>query len=183
MSPIREGKSIMKLSHRYVCVALLGLVRIASAQDLIVVGDGGGVSALPYYRALNLLPDTPTAVTPAAPATPHAPYREADLLPVHSAYLTPGRVAPRTLRAPSLSPFFLIGDDAPSRAWLHARGDTLRTLDAIGLVVNVSSAQALAALRRDAPGLTLVPASGDDIAIRLNLSHYPVLVTATDIEQ
>lgn len=171
----------MKPSHRYVCVALLGLVHIAFAQDLIVVGDDGGVSALPYYRALNLLPDTQAAVTP--PATPHAPYREADLLPVHSTRLAPGRVTPRTLRAPALSPFFLIGDDAPSRAWLHARGDTLRTLGVVGLVVNVGSAQALAALRRDAPGLTLVPASGDDIATRLNLSHYPVLVTATGIEQ
>lgn len=173
----------MKPYRRRVCVVLLGLVRIASAQDLIVVGDDGGVSALPYYRALNLLPDTPTATSPAAPATPRTPYREADLLPVHSARLTPGRVTPRTLRAPGLSPFFLIGDDAPSRAWLHARGDTLRTLSAVGLVVNVGSAQALAALRRDAPGLTLVPASGDDIATRLNLSHYPVLVTATGIEQ
>jgi integrating conjugative element protein (TIGR03765 family) len=157
----------MKPSHRYVCV----------------VGDDGGVSALPYYRALNLLPESPAAVAPTAPPIPHAPYRETDLLPVHSARLTPGRVTPRTLRAPGLSPFFLIGDDAPSRAWLHARGDTLRTLDAMGLVVNVGSAPALAALRRDAPGLTLVPASGDDIATRLNLLHYPVLVTATGIEQ
>ncbi|CAK1314456.1 integrating conjugative element protein, PFL_4695 family [Burkholderia pseudomallei] len=173
----------MKPSHRYVCVVLLGLVRVASAQDLIVVGDDGGVSALPYYRALNLLPDTQAAIAPTAPTTPHAPYREADLLPVHSARLTPGRVPPRTLRAPGLSPFFLIGDDAPSRAWLHARGDTLRTLNAVGLVVNVGSAQALAALRRDAPGLTLVPASGDNIATRLSLAHYPVLVTATGIEQ
>ncbi|MBF4067504.1 integrating conjugative element protein [Burkholderia pseudomallei] len=173
----------MKPSRRYVCVALLGLVRIASAQDLIVVGDDGGVSALPYYRALNLLPESPATVAPAAPLIPHAPYREADLLPVHSVHLTPGRVIPRTLRAPGLSPFFLIGDDAPSRAWLHARSDTLRTLGATGLVVNVGSAQALAALRRDAPGLTLVPAYGDDIATRLNLSHYPALVTATGVEQ
>ncbi|VBI28603.1 integrating conjugative element protein [Burkholderia pseudomallei] len=173
----------MKPSRRYVCVVLLGLVRITSAQDLIVVGDDGGASALPYYHALNLLPDTPAAITPTAPATPHAPYREADLLPVHSTHLTPGRVTPRTLRASGLSPFFLIGDDAPSRAWLHARGDTLRALGATGLVVNVSSAQALTALRRDAPGLTLVPVSGDDIATRLNLSHYPVLITGTGVEQ
>lgn len=172
----------MKSSHRCVCIALLGFVRLAFAQDLIVVGNDGGVSALPYYRVLNLLPDTPTAITPTAPATPHAPYREANLLPVHSTHLTPGRVAPHTLREPSLSPFFLIGCDAPSRAWLHARGDTLRAMGAIGLVVNVNSAEGLAALRRDAPGLTLVPTSGDDIAIRLGLSHYPVLVTATGIE-
>lgn len=173
----------MKPFRRSVCVVLLGLVHIASAQDLIVVGDDGGVSALPYYRALNLLPDAPAIVKPAAPAPPHAPDREADLLPVHSARLTPGRVTPRTLRAPGLSPFFLIGDDPPSRAWLHARGDTLRALGAVGLVVNVNTVEGLAALRRDAPGLTLAPTSGDDIAVRLGLAHYPVLVTATGIEQ
>lgn len=171
----------MKLAHRFVCVVLLGLVRIASAQDLIVVGDDGGVSALPYYRALNLLPDG-SAAPPVVPVVPRTPYREVDLLPVRSARLTPGRVTPRMLRAPGLSPFFLIGDDRPSRAWLHARGDTLRAMGAVGLVVNVDSAEGLAALRRDAPGLTLVPTSGDDIAIRLGLSHYPVLVTATGIE-
>nr|WP_087042294.1 integrating conjugative element protein [Caballeronia ptereochthonis] len=173
----------MTSSRCYVCIALLGLVRVASAQTLIVVGNDGGASALPYYRALNLLPDTPVAANPAVRAAPHAPYREADLLPVRSARLTPGRVTPRTLQAPGLSSFFLIGDDQPSRAWLHARADTLRALGAVGLVVNVGSADALAALRRDAPGLTLVPASGDDIAVRLSLSHYPVLVTATGIEQ
>lgn len=172
----------MKPVHRYGCIALLGLARIVSPQDLIVVGDDGGVSALPYYRALNLLPDASAAAPPIVPAAPHAPYREADLLPVHSARLTPGRVTPRTLRAPGLSPFFLIGDDRPSRAWLQARGDTLRAMGAIGLVVNVDSAEGLAALRRDAPGLALVPVSGDDIAGRLGLSHYPVLVTATGIE-
>lgn len=173
----------MNLSPVCVAMALLGLASGACAQDLIVVGDDGGVSALPYYRALNLLPDTSMAAKPVTPAAPHAPYREADGLPVHSARLTPGHVTPRTLRAPGLSPFFLIGDDAPSRAWLQARGDTLRALGAVGLVVNVGSAGALAALRRDASGLTLVPASGDDIAVRLGLSHYPVLVTATGIEQ
>ncbi|CAM8846115.1 Integrating conjugative element protein [Burkholderia pseudomallei] len=172
----------MKSSHRYLYVALLGLVHNAIAQDLIVVGNDGGVSALPYYRALNLLPDASAVAPPPVPATPHAPYREADLLPVHSARLTPGRVTPRTLRAPGLSPFFLIGDDRPSRAWLHAHDDALRAMGAIGLVVNVDSADGLAALRRDAPGLTLVPTSGDDIATRLGLSHYPVLVTATGIE-
>jgi integrating conjugative element protein (TIGR03765 family) len=38
-------------------------------------------------------------------------------------------------------------------------------------------------LRRLAPGLTLAPASGDDFAQRLGLRHYPVLITATGIEQ
>jgi integrating conjugative element protein (TIGR03765 family) len=50
------------------------------------------------------------------------------------------------------------------------------------MVVNVSTPEALAALRRLAPGLMLSPVSGDDLAQRLGLQHYPVLITATGIE-
>ncbi|MNE90682.1 hypothetical protein D3C80_1882240 [compost metagenome] len=53
----------------------------------------------------------------------------------------------------------------------------------MGLVVNVESAAALAALRKLAPGLNLSPASGDDLAQRLGLRHYPVLIMSTGIEQ
>ena len=49
--------------------------------------------------------------------------------------------------------------------------------------VNVESMAALTALRRLAPGLILSPASGDDLAQRLGLRHYPVLITATGVEQ
>ena len=34
-----------------------------------------------------------------------------------------------------------------------------------------------------ARGLTLAPISGDDLGARLGLHHYPVLITATGIEQ
>ncbi|MFA8411320.1 integrating conjugative element protein [Burkholderia pseudomallei] len=167
------------MKHFLARVAVAMAPSLAAAQGLILVADDGGTSALPYYQALNLLPDTPS---PIEAITPSTPYREADLLPVHSSRLTPGHVTARTISAPGLSPFFLIGDDLPSRAWLHARGDALRALGAVGMVVNVNATDGLAALRRDALGLMLVPTSGDDIAQRLGLSHYPVLVTATGIE-
>ncbi|QQC64356.1 integrating conjugative element protein [Paraburkholderia ginsengisoli] len=151
----------------------------------VVVEDHGGVSALPYYRALNLLPDA--VATPSTTAQPSAPptraFTDADMLPVHSAQLTPGSVAHRPIQAPGLSPVFVIGDDARSRAWIHHRLDTLRKLGAVGLVVNVESPAALDDLRRLAPGLTLAPTPGDDLAQRLGLQHYPVLITATGIEQ
>lgn len=160
---------------------------IAIDRALIVVEDLGGVSALPYYRALNL--QTPprmqaesTAVLP-IPDVPRARFSEADLLPVRSSQLTPGNVERRVINAPGLTPLFLIGDDARSRAWLRARIDSLRTLRAVGFVVNVDSLDALTALRQMAPGLTLAPASGDDLAQRLALHHYPVLITAASIEQ
>jgi integrating conjugative element protein (TIGR03765 family) len=155
-------------------------------RPLIVVEDLGGVSALPYYRALNLQTPprnrTEPNVVPPVPKTPGTRFSESDMLPVRSEKLTPGDVEPRVIRAPGLSPFFLVGDDPRSRAWLRARIDSLRELRAVGFVVNVNSADALSSLRQLAPGLTLAPASGDDLAERLGLHHYPALITATGIE-
>jgi len=87
------------------------------------------------------------------------------------------------IQAPGLQPLFLVGDDDRSRAWLRQRVDTLRELNAFGLVVNVESQVALDALRRLAPGLILSPVAADDLAGRLGIRHYPVLITATGIEQ
>nr|WP_244268542.1 integrating conjugative element protein [Xanthomonas axonopodis] len=121
----------------------------------------------------------PPASTPSSP-TGHG---EAALLPARSTLLSPGPVDARPLDAPGLQPFFLVGDDPRSRAWLRQRHGMLRGLQAAGLVVNVESPQALDALRALAPGLALSPASGDDLARRLGLRHYPALLTATGIEQ
>ena len=159
-------------------------IRRASDSRLTVVTDMGGVSALPYYRALNLLPSStsPAASLP-PPKVPHSVNEEAAFLPVHSARLTPGSVPHQLIRAPGLTPFFLAGDDPRSRAWMKAHLAPLRQLSAVGFIVHVDSMEALAALRALAPGLTLVPASADDLAVRLHLAHYPALVTATGIEQ
>ncbi|HEX7638558.1 MAG TPA: integrating conjugative element protein, partial [Burkholderiaceae bacterium] len=96
--------------------------------------------------------------------------------------LSPGDEPRRAIRAPGLSPFFLVGDDDRSRAWLERRGPALRRMQAVGLVVNVAQPQALAALRRMVPGLTLMPVSGDDLARRLGIHHYPLLITADGVE-
>jgi integrating conjugative element protein (TIGR03765 family) len=179
----------MRIRVRNVIPLLLSLVGLsvsAANPPLTVVRDLGGVTALPYYRVLNLQPNAadPAAalLSPAAPP-PSTHYNEADLLPVRSTRLIPGRVTPRVLRAPGLAPLFLIGDDARSRAWLKERVETLRALNAVGFVVNVESEEGLQSLRRLAPGLTLAPASGDDLAQRLDIRYYPVLITATGIEQ
>ena len=175
--------------NHIVLIAAIGLLptttvfaQTASAP-LIVVEDRGGDSALPYYQSLNPQPDqaTPPAPMP-APRAGNAADAEAAMLPVRSTQLSPGEVQRRVIRAPGLA-LFLIGDDERSRAWLLQRQATLRELQAVGLVVNVESMAALTALRRLAPGLTLSPASGDDLAQRLGLRHYPVLITSTGVEQ
>lgn len=176
--------------NRILLAAAIGLLSAATAavqaasEPLIVVEDRGSVSALPYYQALN--PQDSDRTTPPVPAPAprigSAADAEAAMLPVRSARLSPGDEPRRVIRAPGLTPLFLVGDDDRSRAWLRQRHAALRELRAVGLVVNVASPETLAALRRLAPGLTLSPVSADDLAQRLGIRHYPVLITATGIE-
>jgi integrating conjugative element protein (TIGR03765 family) len=156
------------------------------SPPLVVVEDRGGVSALPYYQALNPQdagPGQPQASPPVpAPRIGTPAEAEAAMLPVRSLRLSPGDEPRRVIRAPGLTPLFLIGEDDRSRAWLRQRRTALQELRAVGLVVSVATPQGLAALRGLAPGLVLSPVSGDDLAQRLGIRHYPVLITATGIE-
>jgi len=158
----------------------------AAETDLIVVHDGGGASALPYYRALKLKSREPTHSAPRplldVPRPPNRRYSEKDLLPVRSPRLTPGTATKRAIHVPGLTPIFLIGDDSRSRAWLQANARKLHVLGAIGFVVQVESEEALQSLRLLVPDLTLVPTSGDELAERLGIEHYPVLITAMAVE-
>ena len=82
---------------------------------------------------------------------------------------------------PSRQPRILLVDDDEVNLLLTSAA--LRERGAVGLVVNVETVQSLARLRALVPGVPLAPVSGDDLAERLGLRHYPVLVTATGIEQ
>lgn len=104
-------------------------------------------------------------------------------LPVHSTRLSPGAVPPRSLKLPGFTPLFLVGQDAVSLEWLAQHVQTLQDLGASGLAVEVADAQALRSIQAAAPGLDIWPVSGDDIAERLELQHYPVLITPTGLEQ
>ncbi|WP_446027544.1 integrating conjugative element protein [Lelliottia amnigena] len=174
----------MKSSQTILVLSLIAWPPFTSAEQpaspLLVVEDHGGSSALPYYEAL--IPHPETLPAPPTAATPQS-FSEAPMLPARSLRLTPGHVVLRTHRIPGLRPLFLLGDDNRSRAWLNQRRDRLQQLGAVGLVVNVESLGALQALRALAPDLDLLPVSADDLAQRLNLSHYPVLITDTHIEQ
>jgi integrating conjugative element protein (TIGR03765 family) len=150
--------------------------------ELIVVEDRGGVSALPYYEALNSPEDQAKPPVSTITLLRDSSAIEAALLPVRSVWLSPGDEPRRAIRAPGLTPIFLIGDDERSRTWLQQRQAALREQRAVGLIVNVASIAALDRLRRLVPGLGLSPVSGDDLARRLGIRHYPVLITATGIE-
>jgi integrating conjugative element protein (TIGR03765 family) len=159
-----------------------GLSAPALATELLVVEDRGGMSALPYYEVLDS--SEKSAALPAPQAMPRIPRSlagaEASLLPLRSALLSPGEEPPRAIRAPGFAPIFLVGDDELSRVWLARHAAELRDLRAVGFAVNVSSPQSLDRLRRLVPDLTLSPVSGDDLAERLGLSHYPALLRGSE---
>ncbi|EKG29709.1 hypothetical protein Pav631_5129 [Pseudomonas avellanae BPIC 631] len=59
----------------------------------------------------------------------------------------------------------------------------LKQMQAVGLVVNVTTPERLAVVRSWLPDALVSPASGDELSQRLGLNHYPVLITPTAIEQ
>ncbi len=108
---------------------------------------------------------------------------EAWILPIRSSHLSPGQITSRALNMPGLRPFFLVGADLQSLAWLRQRAAELQEMGAAGLAVEVADTEALARIRAAAPGATILPVNGNDIATRLQIEHYPVLITATSLEQ
>jgi integrating conjugative element protein (TIGR03765 family) len=108
---------------------------------------------------------------------------EAWILPIRSSHLSPGPITSRALNMPGLRPFFLVGDDPQSLTWLRQRAAELQEMGAAGLAVKVADNEALARIRAAAPGITILPVNGNDIATRLQIEHYPVLITATSLEQ
>jgi integrating conjugative element protein (TIGR03765 family) len=166
-----------------VLLAVLGgLSAPALATELLVVEDRGGASARPYYEVLDSSDEWATPLAPQAiPRIPRSlAEAEESLLPVRSTLLSPGEEPTRVIRAPGFAPIFLVGDDERSRVWLARHAAELRDLRTVGFAVNVSSPESLARLRRLVPDLTLSPVSGDDLAERLGLSHYPVLLRGSE---
>lgn len=158
---------------------LAGMLSPLSVQcALKVIADSGGQPTDDYFSAINRQP----AAGEAPPVmTAPRPSGEAAMLPVSTPELTPGPVTARPLKLPGIGALFLIGGDALSRRWLADNRDRLRAMNAAGLVVNVQSQQDVASLRDLVPGIPLAPASGSSLARRLQLSHYPVLITDTEL--
>lgn len=147
-----------------------------AGATLTVIADLGGESTTSLFEAV--IPDSENLWD-----TPPAVPLEAALFPVVSPDLHPGKTAPRLLSLPGISPLFILGDDPLSLRWLADKKKVLLSLNAIGLVVNVASETRLGVLRQQAGGLKLLPVSGDDLAQRLQLETYPVLITESGLSQ
>lgn len=165
-----------------VCYSILLLAPFAHAE-LAAVEDRRVDLARPYLRATGLPLNDRVPSDRAIHADLSTFADEAWILPVSSSRLTPGQITPRPLNMPGLQPFFLVGDDSQSLAWLRQRAAGLREIGAAGLAIEVADTKALSRIRAAAPGIIILPVNGNDIATRLQIEHYPVLVTATSLEQ
>lgn len=171
--------------HTLVPVALAGLLTTSAMAALTVVADLGGESTAPLFDAINNEANefTPPRSLSPPPPLPTAPATVDEMLPVTTPEMSPGRVEARRLALAGMTPVFLVGDDTLSRDWLAQRRADLLRMNATGLVVNVNDSAALRELQSQALDLTMLPASASDIARRLQLTHYPVLITDRGLSQ
>ena len=166
------------------CVALaFALVSIHADAELTVIYDSGDTQRLaPYLEVFDsadpVLRQSPTITPPRlGAADPEA------WLPIRSTGLTPGAVQPSAIHRPFSRPVFLIGADAQSRQWLQAYRERLKSIGAVGMLVEADTREDLRRVARLADGLAILPASATDIARALGIKHYPVLITSERIEQ
>ncbi|MBZ7597063.1 integrating conjugative element protein [Klebsiella variicola] len=167
-------------------IYLLGLCCLfGNAQaGLNVIADLGGEPAAPYFDGINNQPnEIELPSLPDKAALPAAPASLASVLPISTPELTPGNIEARRLDLPGMQPIFLLGNDPMSRRWLDERKESLRQLRAVGFVVNIENAAAFGELQALGGDVELLPVSGSDLAKRLGLQHYPVLISEKGIEQ
>jgi integrating conjugative element protein (TIGR03765 family) len=154
-----------------------------ATAELTVIYDSGDTQPLaPYLEVFE--PVNP--VPPQSPVATSPPLGAADpeaWLPIESIGLTPGIVRSRAIHRPFSRPLFLIGADAQSRQWLVEHRDRLKSMGAVGMLVQADTPEDLRRVAQLADGLAILPASATDIAKALGIRHYPVLISSHGIEQ
>jgi integrating conjugative element protein (TIGR03765 family) len=169
--------------HGWTGIAIVGVLLPVMAQaELTVIYDSGHTQSLaPFLKAFA----ADEAIAPQRPVITPPPVSAADpkaWLPIQSPGLTPGPVQASAHERPFARPFFLIGSDLQSRQWLQDNRNRLKTLGAVGMLVQADTLEDLRVIADLAQGLPILPASASDIAKALGITHYPVVITAQGIE-
>ncbi|MGX4731010.1 integrating conjugative element protein [Pseudomonas sp. BF-B-27] len=171
------------MTRRFLVCSLILLLATTVQAKPTIAGDQPSGFAPPHFQVAKSPINNKVQPDQAVYADLSMFADEAWILPIRSSHLSPGQITSRSMNMPGLRPFFLVGEDSQSLAWLHQRTTELQEMGAAGLAVNVADTQALARIRAAAPGITILPVNGNDIATRLQIEHYPVLITATSLEQ
>lgn len=148
----------------------------SAAEELIVIFDSG--RARPLAPFLNPLQSAGREEAPAGLNKPSLGAADLEqLLPIASAGLVPGRIVRWKHGLPFARPFFMVGSDLWSQRWLTDHRAHLLDIGAVGLLVEAATVEDLKRMAGIADGLSLIPASGADIAEALGVAHYPVAVS------
>lgn len=169
----------------------------SALADLTVIYDSGQTQPLsPLVGSLQAV-ETP-ATDPAKASDMNrssksmlGPAALSNLLPLRSPGLEVGDSADSSLNPEVLTrlaqgnprPFFLIGSDAVSLQWLAYHRDTLRSLGAVGMLVQADTEADVRRVAEVAQGLSITLGSGSDLAAALGIDRYPVLITPDGIRQ
>lgn len=98
------------------------------------------------------------------------------IYPLYTTQLTPGLPEVKRVNTLLSHPFFLVGTDSQSKAWLQKHYEELKEVHAIGYVVNIDNENKMRQLQELTPEVHLYVMPIDDIATILHLQHYPVLL-------
>ena len=79
-------------------------------------------------------------------------------------------------------PLFVVGDNTASYKWLKQYKTVLKSMGALGLVVEAENLDALKKIKEASDGLPIMPASGDALKKAFNVKCYPVLISEHRIE-
>ena len=149
--------------------------------ELIIIKDYGGDSMTQYYDAIN--PQDVDSQIQQDFVTSESSESENLYLPIETTKMQPGYFDKIDINIHNLQPFVVVGYDDISIKWLIENKIKLENIsNIVGIVVNVDSLTDLNYLR-SLVDFQLYPMSGDDIADRLYLNHYPALFTSQSIEQ
>ncbi len=159
------------------------LLPVMAQAELTVIYDSGHTQPIAPFLSVFESDDGTPKQNPIPTKPQLGAANPAALLPIQSPGLTPGSVQARSHDRPFTRPFFLIGSDARSRQWLQDYRDQLKKIGAVGMLVQADTVDDLRTIAELADGLSILPASGSDIAKALGVSHYPVLISAHGIEQ
>ena len=102
-----------------------------------------------------------------------------------TSHLTVGKVTARPLPLAGKlhTPIFIMGSDKASRQWLQKKKPALLAMGAKGVLVESPSHQYFKQIVAMAKPLALEAMAIDDIAQKLNLKHYPAIISNAGIEQ
>lgn len=169
----------------------------SALPELTVIYDSGQTQSLsPLLNPLQA--DAMSSSDPAKASEPNlssksmlGPAALSNLLPLRSPGLEVGDTAGIPLNSEVLTrlaqgnpqPFFLIGSDTVSLQWLAYHRDTLRSLGAVGMLVQADTEADVRRVADVAQGLSITLGSGSDLAAALGIERYPVLITPDGIRQ